>query len=190
MWSNLIDAEKISSMVLSKFSHIRISISWSTNQARNWFNKNIIDRFSLLLNKYISNVSNIYNLGLNLILASQKICEHMLSNLKSDHIYSYFWLRIWFTFCFFSYVVIFHLIWRREGAGIYCPFIPNWIKLTRSIILFTAQYRTGIQNQVRNTTWRIILKQNRIIRHQVLIYLDSLILTESWVFSPRVFSII
>ena len=59
---------------------------------------------------------------------------------------------------FFSYVTIFHLLWRREGVGIYCKLIPDWIESTRAWILFTDKYITGIQNYIWNTTWRSISK--------------------------------
>ena len=36
---------------------------------------------------------------------------------------------------------------------IYFKLISNLINLTRARILFPAQYRMGIHNQIRNTTW-------------------------------------
>ena len=57
---------------------------------------------------------------------------------------------------FLSYVTIFHWIRRWEGVGIYRKLIPGWIESTQAIILFPAQYRTEIHNQIRNTTWRSI----------------------------------
>ena len=42
------------------------------------------------------------------------------------------------------------------SVGIYCKLIPDWIGLTRAQILFPDQWRTWIQNQIRNTTWRSI----------------------------------
>ena len=91
------------------------------NHARDQFNKNFINRFSLLSNKYISNmsnISNIYNLDANLSLAYKKICDRMFSDPKSDNIFSYFWLRTWIIFCLFLYVVISHLLHRWGGVGI------------------------------------------------------------------------
>ena len=157
-WSNVINAVKISSTVLRKFPHIRISIPWLTNQARNWCNKIFIDGFSLLSNQYISNISVIYNPDVNLSLVSQTVCDHTFSDPKSDHIFYFIWLCTWFIFCFFLYVVIFQLLWRREVVLIYCRLIPNWIEYTQAIILFHAQYIMVIQNQIRNTTWRSISK--------------------------------
>ena len=91
------------------------------------------------------------------------------------------------VYIFFSYVSIVHLLWRREGFGIYCKFIPDWIKSTWAIILFYAQYRTGIQNQFRNTIWIIISKYHILIRQKASLYLDSFISNASWIFSPIVF---
>ena len=114
--------------------------------------------FSLLLNKYISNITDIYNPGINLSWTSQTIYDHMFSDPNSDHIFSYFRLHTCIIFCFFLWVVIFHLLRREEGVGIYCKLILNWIELTRARILFPVQYRTGIHKKIRNTTWRIISK--------------------------------
>ena len=40
---------------------------------------------NLLLNKYISNISYLYNRDKHLSLAPQTICDHMFLDLKSDH---------------------------------------------------------------------------------------------------------
>ena len=141
----------------------------------------------IFLNQYISNISNLYNPDVNLSLASQTICDHMFSYPKSDHIFSYFWLCTWFIYFFLSCVVIVHLLQIQEGAGIYCKLNPNWIKSTQARILFLSQYRTGIQNQIRYTTWRNISKYHRLIRQQASLYFYSLIETASWLFITRVF---
>ena len=54
--------------------------------------------FSLLSNKYISNISNLYNTCENSSLSPQTICEHMFSDPKSDHTFHIFWLRIWLIY--------------------------------------------------------------------------------------------
>ena len=66
---------------------------------------------------------------------------------ESNHIFlcCTFQLRTYFIFCFFSYVVIIHLLQRGGGVGIYCKLIPNWIKSTRTWMSFTAQYRTNFE---------------------------------------------
>ena len=97
MWSNVINPEKISPTVLCKCSHIQISTPLSINHACNWCNKRY-QRFSLLLNQYISNISNLYNLDVDLSFASQMICDHMFSDPKLYYIYSYFLLRTWFIY--------------------------------------------------------------------------------------------
>ena len=84
--------------------------------------------------------------------------------------------------------VIFRLLWIREGSGIHCKFITNLIESTWARILFPAQYRTGMQNQIRNTGWRSISKYHRVSWKQASLYLGSFIVTASLVFSPRVFS--
>ena len=61
----------------------------------------------------------------------------------------------------------------------------NWIDLSNNII--SRPKKKGIQNHIRNTTWRSISKYHRLIRQSASIYLDYLIATASWVFSPRVF---
>ena len=67
---------------------------------------------SLLLNPYISNISNLHNLNKNMRLSSQKIYDRMFSDPKSDHTSHVFWLRTWLIYFFFSYVEIFHLLRR------------------------------------------------------------------------------
>ena len=68
-------------------------------------------------------------------------------------------------------------------VGIYCKLIPDWIKLTPARILFPAQYRIKLEIILGE----VFLKYHRVIRQPASIYLDSLIVTESWVFIPRVF---
>ena len=46
--------------------------------------------FPLLLNQYISNISNLYNLDENLSLASQTIYDHNFSDPKLDHTFHIF----------------------------------------------------------------------------------------------------
>ena len=93
MWSDDIDADKVPSTVLHKFPHILIYIQWSTKHARDQCNKNFINSFSLLLNQHISNISNLYNPGINLSLESQTICYHMFSYPKSYHIFFIFLVK-------------------------------------------------------------------------------------------------
>ena len=100
--------------------------------------------FYLLSDRYISNISNIYNLDEKLSLASQTICDYMFSDTKSDHYFHIFGLRTWLIFYFFMYVAIFHLLWRYEGVGIYCKLIPDWIESTPERIWSPAQYRTKL----------------------------------------------
>ena len=54
--------------------------------------------FYLLLNKYISNISNLYNPDKNLSLASQTICDHIFIDPKSDHTFHIFWSRTWLIY--------------------------------------------------------------------------------------------
>ena len=105
-------------------------------------------RFSRLLNQYISNISNLYNLNVNLSLESQTKCDNMFSDPESYNLFSYFQLRTWFIYFFLSYVVIIHLLKRREGVVIYCKVITNLIELTRAQILFTNKCRKVIQNKI------------------------------------------
>ena len=178
----------MSSAVPRKFPHIRISILWLTNNARYRWSKNSFDGFSLLSNQYISNISNLYNPDVNMRLASQTKCDKMFSDPKSDNILSYFQLSTWFIYIFFSYVIIIHLIWKGEGDVIYCKLIPYWIGFTQARILFPDQYITRIYNQIRNNPWKSISKYHGVIRPKTSLYLDSLVATVSWVFSPRLFT--
>ena len=50
------------------------------------------------LNKWFSNISNIYNLNVNLSLGSQTKCDNMFSDTKFYYIYFTFYLRTWFIF--------------------------------------------------------------------------------------------
>ena len=178
----------MSSTVLHKFPHIRISIPLSTKHAHDQCNENAIGGFSLLSNQYISNIPNLYNPDVNLSLSSQMICDHMFSDPKSDNIFPYFWLRTWFIFCFFYYFVFYYLIWSQEIVRIYCRWVPDWIELTRARVLSLSKYITVTQNKIQNTNWITIPKYHRVIRQQGSRYLDSLIETASRAFSPRVFA--
>ena len=82
-------------------------------------------------NQYISKILNLYNPKVNLILSYQTKCDNMFSDPGVvSYIFTFFTFQLctWFIFCFFSCVVIIHLIQRREGVGIYCKLIPGWIK--------------------------------------------------------------
>ena len=78
---------------------------------------------------HVSQISQISTICTKLLKPSisNNIWPH-ISDLKLDHIIYLFWLRTWLIFCFFSYVEIFHLLWRREGVGIYRKLIINWIE--------------------------------------------------------------
>ena len=65
----------------------------------------------------------------------------------------------------------FIVYWVEVDAGIYYKLIPDWIESARARILFPAQYRTRIQNQIQNNTWRIISKYHRVISKQASLYL-------------------
>ena len=101
--------------------------------------------FSLLMYQYISNISNIYNPEENLTLAYQTICDHTFSNLKLYHTFHLIWLNTWLVFCFFSYVKIIRLLWRKGGVGIHCKLIHDWVELTGAIIFFLTQYITKFE---------------------------------------------
>ena len=95
-------------------------------------------RFFDFSNQYVSNISNIFNLNLNMGLSFQTKCDRMFSDLESDHIFSIFKLHTRFIFCFFSYLVITHLLRRGKGVVIYRKLITYWIDSTWSWILFPA----------------------------------------------------
>ena len=113
-----------------KFAHDR----WS---------KRIMDGCYLFSNHDTSNIPNLLHPTINLSLASQTKCDSMFSDPKSDHIFSYL-LGTYLVYIFFlSYVVIILLLWRGEGAGIYCPLITDWIESTQAQILFPRQIQNG-----------------------------------------------
>ena len=74
----------------AKITHIQRYTPLFTRHACDRWNENLIDFFSLLSNKYISNISNLYNPDVNLSLVYQTIYDHMFSDPKWDHIFSYF----------------------------------------------------------------------------------------------------
>ena len=77
-----------------------------------------LDGFLDFPNKYISNISNIYNPNVNLRLASKEKRDKMFSDPKLDNIFLHFQLRVWFIIIYFLYVEIIHLIRIGEGVGI------------------------------------------------------------------------
>ena len=79
----------------------------------------------ILSNQYISNIYNIYNLDEKLSLSSQTICDHIFQ-IRLRIILSIFFGYVTLLY-FFSYVEIFHLLWRGGGVGIYYKLILNWI---------------------------------------------------------------
>ena len=163
--------------VLHKFPDIQIYIPWPKQYAH--------DRWKMFSSMVFSNFESIYFKYLKSLQSGSKyeliISNKMWQNVFRSEFVSYIFIFLvtYLVYIFlFLYVVIIHLLWWQDGVGIYCKLIPNWIILTQERILFTTQYRTVIQNQIRNTTW---------IRKQASLYLDSLIATSSIVFSPRVF---
>ena len=137
-------------VLLNSFPNIPISSPWSTNHAHACQQQDIFlfyttVLFHLLSNTCISDIWNIYNLDENFSLAYQTMCYHMFSYTKADHTFHVFQLQNWLILFLFLYVQIFHLLWRQEGVGIYCKFIPNWIKSMPARILFPVQYRTKFE---------------------------------------------
>ena len=136
-------------VLLLTFPHIWISPPSSTKgdhvcqQKQGSFCTNFL--FYLCLNKFISIISNIYNPDNNICLEFQTMCVQIFSDLKLDHTFHVFWLSTCIICCLFSYVEIFHMLWRWEFVGIHCELIPDWIISTLSRILFPAQYRTKIE---------------------------------------------
>ena len=70
-------------------------------------------------------ISNICIPDQNSILTSQNICDHMFSDTYVDYNLRVIWLLTWIIFCFFSYVMIFHLQRRQEGIEIQVKLIPE-----------------------------------------------------------------
>ena len=145
-----------SSTVLRTFPPIPISIPWSTNHTHNKCKKNVMKIFSTFKSICLKYLKSLH--------FGQKI-ESDISNDMWPHVfrsevrsYIFIFLVTYLAYIIFSYVIIFHLLRRMEGVGIYYKLISDWIKLTRARRIFTAQYRTGIQNQILNNTWRSISK--------------------------------
>ena len=156
-------AWEFSSRVLCKFPFIWLSILYSTNQARDWWNKSVINGFSQYFKsiylKYPKSLQSERKYDLSI---SKKMWQHV-SDPEWDHIFSHFSLTYLVYILFLSYVVNIHLLLRQEGFGIFCKLIPNWIELTWAWKLFPAQYRARIQNQIRNTNWISISISHRVI---------------------------
>ena len=126
------DENTIEVVFICSFPNISLSTLWSTKHAHACQQQDVFlilhDIFSsLLLNPCISNISNLYNPDKNPSLTSQTICNHIFSDPKLDHTFHVFWLCNRIIFCFFSYVEIIHFLWRREGFGIHCKLILDWI---------------------------------------------------------------
>ena len=155
----------MSSTVLCNFTHIQISILYLKRHANDWRKKNVIDGFLKCPNKYISNISNLYNPNKNMSLAYQMKCDIIFSDPESDHIFSHSCFSVTYLvyIYLFSYVVIIHLLRIGKCVAIYCRLIIDWIESTQARILFTAQCRAGIHNQIRNNTWRSISIYHRLI---------------------------
>ena len=110
MLKNFIGMKKMSLKVvlIHSFPNISISTPWSTKhnpacqQQEGIFYTTV---FSLLLDPYVSIISNIYNPDENSSLASHTICDNMFSYPKSYH-----------TFHCFGYVIILYIfsscIWQ------------------------------------------------------------------------------
>ena len=146
MLKNITDTMKISSkfVLLRSFPHISISTPWPTKHNNAYKQQDgfyFTRQFYLLLSTHISKTSNIYKPEKFLSLASQTICDHMISDPKLDHTFHVFWIRNWIINVFFLFMSIVHLLQRQEGVGIHCKLIHYWIELNPAIILFTAQYR-------------------------------------------------
>ena len=73
-----------------------------------------------------SNIPNLLNPNVNWSLASQKKCDNMFSYQNKILYFHIYWVRTWFIFSFFLYVVIIHLLWRREDVW-NILFIDSWL---------------------------------------------------------------
>ena len=84
-----------------------------------------------------------------LSLAPQTICEHMFSDLNSDHTFHVFWLHVWFIY-FPSFVAIVHLfwVWNDIVYPIKVDSQLNQINSSQNIIF------QPIHNQIWNTNWK------------------------------------
>ena len=77
---------------------------------------------NLIVNQYISNLSNIYNPDKKFSLASQTICDDMFSDPKSDHIFHIFGY-VSGLYIFSSHMYKLSTYFKDEGVGIYCKLI-------------------------------------------------------------------
>ena len=88
---NIIDTKKIINNCITTYNSLYLNIYLVINKSFSRVTK--IGRFYfkqcifLLLDQYISNISNLYNLDKNTSLVSQTICDHMCSDPESDHIF-------------------------------------------------------------------------------------------------------
>ena len=126
-------------ILLCIFPHIWIYIPWSKSTLAHVNNKTVLfytTVLSILLNKYISEYIKYIKSGRKFQLSiSNDIWPHVfISEVRS---YIFMFLVAYLGYIFFSYVSIVHLLWRREGVGIYCKLIHDWIELTRARIFFS-----------------------------------------------------
>ena len=151
-------------MVLHKFSHICISILESTRLACNRWSQLTINGTKVSSTGFIylsyhdtSNIPNITNPTINLSLAFQTKCDNMFSDPESDHIFSHF-LGTYLVHILFLLVCDNYTLTLKMGR---CRSILsidsrlNEIDLGTNIIS-PPKFRTRIQNQIQNTTWRSI----------------------------------
>ena len=74
---------------------------------------------------------------------SNEMWQYVFRSVVRSYIFTFYWVRTWFIFCFFSYVAIIHSLRRGGGVGIYCPLILDWIESIQAQILFYLQIQNG-----------------------------------------------
>ena len=78
------------------------------------------------------------------LIMSNDMWPHV-SRYEVGSYFSYFLVTYLAHIYIFLNLALVHLLRGWEYVGIYCKFIPNWIKLTQAIILFPAQYITKLE---------------------------------------------
>ena len=107
----------------------------------------------LISNTYISNIPNLYSTEKNLSLAPQTICDHMFSDPKSDHNFHIFGCV---PGLYFVSSCMRQLSTYSEDRNV-LEYTVSWFPIELNQPK-KEYYFLKIQNQIRNTTWRSILK--------------------------------
>ena len=136
------------------FPYISISPPWSTKHTQTCHKQDDFIYKTVFIYSCLSpNISNLYNPDQILSLSSQKICEHMFSDMKlNDTFHVFFYSLGFFSFLLLCGNCLLTLKMGRFWNPLWVHTRVNLINSVHNIISYL------ITNQIRNTTWRSISK--------------------------------